>query len=71
LREAAHKLAGIVAAFSTLAASAASELEGLAAANQLEDAAPAACRIHELGEKLLRELNRTSIAKLRQQIERS
>ena len=40
LREAAHKLAGMVATFSTAAGGVASELEGCAAQGQLEEARP-------------------------------
>jgi two-component system sensor histidine kinase/response regulator len=69
LREVAHKLAGIVAAFSTVAATAASEIEELAAANQLENAVLLAGRLEDLGQKLLCELDRVSIATLHQGVE--
>src|SRR5262249_34841721 len=45
LREAAHKFAGMVSAFSTVAGGVASELEDLAAQGQLDEAGPLAGRL--------------------------
>lgn len=64
LRESAHKLAGIVVAFSTLAASAASDLEELAAADQTENYLPTTARVEAHCEQLLREIDGLTIADL-------
>jgi HPt (histidine-containing phosphotransfer) domain-containing protein len=66
LREAAHKLAGIVAAFSPSAANAALELEDLAIADRLQDISPPAARLNDLCQRLLQELEAASIAELLQ-----
>jgi PAS domain S-box-containing protein len=54
LREAAHKLAGMVAAFSTVAGGVASELEDQAAQGRLEEARPLVARLETMAEELLR-----------------
>jgi PAS domain S-box-containing protein len=54
LREAAHKLSGMVAAFSTVAGSVASELEDHAAQGQLEEARPLVARLQAMAEELMR-----------------
>src|SRR5262249_51186192 len=54
LREAAHKLAGMVAAFSTVAGGVASDLEDQAAQGRLEEAWPLAARLEALAEELMR-----------------
>jgi PAS domain S-box-containing protein len=54
LRDTAHKLTGMVAAFSTVAGGVASELEDRAAQGQLEEAGPLAARLETMVEELLR-----------------
>jgi CheY-like chemotaxis protein len=54
LREAAHKLAGMVAVFSTVAGGVASDLENLAAQDQLEEARPVLARLDTMAEDLMR-----------------
>jgi PAS domain S-box-containing protein len=54
LREAAHKLAGMVAAFSTVAGGVASELEDQAAQGHLDEARPLAAQLETMAEELLR-----------------
>ncbi len=54
LREAAHKLAGMVAAFSTVAGAVASEIEDRAAAGQLEEARPLVEQLEAMTPELLR-----------------
>jgi PAS domain S-box-containing protein len=54
LREAAHKLAGMVSAFSTAASSVAAELEDRAAQGQLEDARPLVGRLETMAQELMR-----------------
>jgi PAS domain S-box-containing protein len=65
LREAAHKLAGMVSAFSTVAGGAASEVEDLAAQGQLEAARPLVVRLETMAGKLLRLVDGLSIEGLR------
>ena len=67
LREAAHKLAGIMAAFSTLAAKCASEVEELAAANRIDEFRPAVAQLEVTTEKLLQELDEVTISQLQKQ----
>jgi CheY-like chemotaxis protein len=66
LREAAHKLAGMVAAFSTGAGGVASELEDRAAQGQLEEARPLAGRLEAMAEELLRLADGLSLDVLRE-----
>ena len=54
LREAAHKLAGMVAAFSSEAGDVASELEDRAAQGQLQGARPLAAQLEAMAEALMR-----------------
>jgi CheY-like chemotaxis protein/HPt (histidine-containing phosphotransfer) domain-containing protein len=54
LREAAHKLSGMVAAFSTVAGGVASEVEDHAAQGQLEEARPLVARLEAMAEELMR-----------------
>jgi len=54
LREAAHKLAGMVAAFSSEAGDVASELEDRAAQGQLQGARPLAAQLEAMAEELMR-----------------
>jgi HPt (histidine-containing phosphotransfer) domain-containing protein len=65
LREAAHKLAGMVAAFSTVAGGMASELEDHAARGKLEQVQPLVARLEAMGEELLRLTDALSIDFLR------
>jgi CheY-like chemotaxis protein/HPt (histidine-containing phosphotransfer) domain-containing protein len=67
LREAAHKLAGMVAAFSTVAGGMASELEDRAARGQLEEARPLAERLEAMAEELTRLVGGLSLDALRSQ----
>jgi CheY-like chemotaxis protein len=53
LREAAHKLAGMLATFSTAAGGVASDLEDCAAEGQLDEAQPLAARLEAMAEELL------------------
>jgi CheY-like chemotaxis protein len=54
LREAAHKLSGMLSAFSTAAGGMASDLEDHAAQGQLEGARPLVARLETMGEELVR-----------------
>jgi CheY-like chemotaxis protein len=65
LREAAHKLAGMVAAFSTVAGRVASELEDYAAQDQLEPARPLVARLETMSQDLLRAVEGLSVGRLR------
>ena len=65
LREAAHKLAGMVSAFSTAAGGVASDLEDHAASGRLEEAGPLAARLETMAEELLREATGLSLETLR------
>jgi PAS domain S-box-containing protein len=65
LREAAHKLAGMVSAFSTVAGGVASELEDLAAQGQLEEAQPLAAQLEVMAEELMRLASGLSLEVLR------
>jgi two-component system, sensor histidine kinase and response regulator len=67
LREAAHKLAGMVAAFSTAAGGVASELEDQAAQGQLEPARTLVARLETMAEELLRLIGSLSFDALRGQ----
>jgi CheY-like chemotaxis protein/HPt (histidine-containing phosphotransfer) domain-containing protein len=66
LREAAHKLCGMLAAFSTAAGGAASELEDYAAQDQLEEAAPLLAQLETMTEKLMRAASGLSLEVLRE-----
>jgi signal transduction histidine kinase/CheY-like chemotaxis protein len=67
LREAAHKLAGMVAAFSTVAGGVASQLEDRAAQRQLEEAQPLVGQLETIAPELLRAVDGLSLETLRQQ----
>jgi CheY-like chemotaxis protein len=67
LREAAHKLFGMVAAFSTAAGSVASDLEDQAAQGQLDDARPLVARLATMAGELLRRVDGLSLDALRDQ----
>jgi HPt (histidine-containing phosphotransfer) domain-containing protein len=65
LREAAHKLAGMVAAFSTVAGRVASDLEDLAAAGQLDEAQPLVNKLAAMSEELFQMADGLSLEMLR------
>jgi PAS domain S-box-containing protein len=67
LREAAHKLAGMVAAFSTAAGGLASDLEDQAAQGRLEGAHPLVARLEAMAEELVRLVGGLSVEALRDQ----
>jgi CheY-like chemotaxis protein len=67
LREAAHKLCGMVAAFSAGAGQAASELEDCAAQGLLEEARPLVRRLEEMVRELLHVVVGLSLDSLREQ----
>ena len=67
LRESAHKLAGIVATFSTVAGGVASELEDCAAQGQLEEARALVRQLETMTQELLRLVGGLSIDELRNQ----
>jgi PAS domain S-box-containing protein len=64
LREAAHKLSGMVGAFSTVAGGAASELEDRAAEGRLEEAGPLVARLEAMGTELIRQAGGLSLEAL-------
>jgi len=53
MRETAHKLAGMVAAFSTVAGGMASDLEDYSARNELEAAEPLVQKIESVAQELM------------------
>jgi two-component system sensor histidine kinase/response regulator len=67
LRDAAHKLCGMVAAFSTVAGRVASDLEDRAARGQLEEARPLVEQIQSMGEELMSLAAGLTIESLRRQ----
>ncbi|HVP12783.1 MAG TPA: response regulator, partial [Phycisphaerae bacterium] len=67
LREAAHKLCGMVATFSTVAADIASTIEDYANCNQLEEARPLVQRLTATSQDLIRQAMALSIEALRSQ----
>jgi CheY-like chemotaxis protein len=67
LREAAHKLCGTVAAFSTVVGAAASDLEDRAARGQLEAARPLVEQLEAVARKLIEQVDGLSIEALRDQ----
>jgi CheY-like chemotaxis protein/HPt (histidine-containing phosphotransfer) domain-containing protein len=67
LREAAHKLAGMVAAFSTAAGGLASDLEDQAALGRLEGAHPLVARLEAMAGELVRLVGGLSVEALRDQ----
>jgi CheY-like chemotaxis protein len=67
LREAAHKLCGMVAAFSTVAGGVASDLEDHAAQGHLEEARALVARLEPMAEGLMRLAGGLSLAALRDQ----
>jgi len=69
LREAAHKLCGMVAAFSTVAGGVASDLEDHAARGQLEEARPLVGQLEMMAQELMRLTGGLSLDTLRHQAE--
>jgi two-component system, sensor histidine kinase and response regulator len=67
LREAAHKLCGTVAAFSTVVGSVASDLEDQAARGQLEEAWPLVEQLEAIARELIQQVDGLSIEALRDQ----
>ncbi len=69
LREAAHKLCGMVAAFSSVAGGVASDLEDIAAQGRLEEARPLVGQLETMADELMRLAGGLSLETLRQQFE--
>jgi len=69
LREAAHKLFGMVAAFSTAAGAVVSELEDHAARGQLDKAAGLLEQLNTIAGQLPQAVSKLSIAELRREVE--
>jgi two-component system sensor histidine kinase/response regulator len=67
LREAAHRLAGMMSAFSTAAGSVASELEDLAVQGLLEEARARVGQLEAMGRELLRVVGELSLEAVRDQ----
>jgi two-component system sensor histidine kinase/response regulator len=65
LREAAHKLCGMVAAFSTVAGGVASDLEDQAAQGRLEEARPLVGQLETMADELVRLASGLSLESLR------
>ena len=64
LREAAHKLCGMVAVFSTVAGGVASDIEDLASQGQLEDARPLVGQLEMMAQELIRAVDGLSLETL-------
>jgi CheY-like chemotaxis protein len=71
LREAAHKLCGMVAAFSTSAGGVASQLEDYAAQGQLEEPRPLVAQLDAMAEELMQLVSGLSLETLRDQAGRA
>ena len=67
LREAAHKLCGLLSAFSTAAGEAASDLEEHAMEGRLDAARPLVDRLETMARELTRQVNGLSLESLRRQ----
>jgi two-component system sensor histidine kinase/response regulator len=67
LREAAHKLCGTVAAFSTAVGAVASDLDDQAARGQIEDAWPLVEQLEAMTLELIQQVDGLSIEALREQ----
>ena len=65
LREAAHKLSGLLSAFSSFGGDIAGELEDLAASGKLEQTQPLVARLEALVSDMLPEVDRLTLASLR------
>jgi CheY-like chemotaxis protein len=68
LREAAHKLCGMIAAFSSVAGATASHLEDHAAGGRLEASQPLMQQLDEMARELSQQVERLSIETLRRQV---
>ena len=68
LREAAHKLCGMVAAFSTVAGGVASKLEDHAAEGQIEETRPLVRQLQAMADELVRLTGKLSLEALRQSV---
>ena len=71
LREAAHRLGGLLSAFSTAAGDAAAELEDVAASGRVNRARPLVDRLEAMVHELGRRVNELSIDRLRELTERA
>ncbi len=71
LREAAHRLYGMVAAFSTAAGCVASDIEDHAARGQLEEARPLVEQLETMGQRLVRLVDGLSLEALRHHADRA
>ena len=69
LREAAHKLAGMIAAFSTVAGGVASDLEDHAARGQLDEATALVERLETMSQELVRLAGGLTLESLQRQAE--
>jgi hypothetical protein len=67
LREAAHKLCGLLSAFSTVAGDVASDLEEQAARGHLDEARPLFEWLGTMGQELIRQMDGLSLESLRRQ----
>ncbi len=67
LREAAHKLCGMISVFSTIASGVASDLEDLAAIGKIEECRPLLARLQTMARDLMQQACGLSIEGLRQQ----
>jgi DNA-binding response OmpR family regulator len=67
LREAAHKLCGLLSAFSTAAGNVASDLEDQAACGQLDQARLLVERLETMGQELIRQVDGLSYERLQRQ----
>jgi two-component system, sensor histidine kinase and response regulator len=65
LREAAHKLCGLLSAFSAVAGNAAADLEDHAALGQLDEAQPLVRQLESMTQELMREVDSLSYESLR------
>jgi PAS domain S-box-containing protein len=69
LREAAHKLCGMMAAFSTVAGRVASEVEDFAAEDKIKESRPLVRQLETMAGQLMRAVDGISLEALRQQAE--
>lgn len=65
LREAAHKLYGLLSAFSSVAGDLASELEDIAARGELDECWPLATRLEKMARELILQVDRLTLQTLR------
>ncbi|MGZ3472689.1 MAG: hypothetical protein ACXVA6_22250, partial [Isosphaeraceae bacterium] len=68
LRVAAHKLCGLLSAFSTVAGGVASTLEDHAASGRLEECRPLVEQLEVMTRELVQEMDGLSIESLREQV---